>query len=61
MTFAELAQRMNPVVTAWMQYYGRVYRSELYPLLARINAYLVQWIRRACPEINKNVWQTAPH
>jgi hypothetical protein len=29
-----------------MQYYGRFYRSALYPLLARINAYLVQWIRK---------------
>ncbi|WP_405770617.1 group II intron reverse transcriptase/maturase [Actinacidiphila glaucinigra] len=46
LTFAELAQRMNPVVAGWMQYYGRFYRSELYPLLARINAYLVQWIRK---------------
>ena len=28
-----------------MQYYGRFYPSALYPLLARINAYLVRWIR----------------
>ncbi|MGW9033026.1 group II intron reverse transcriptase/maturase [Streptomyces sp. NPDC055722] len=46
LTFVELAQRMSPVVAGWMQYYGRFYRSELYPLLARINAYLVQWIRK---------------
>jgi len=26
-------------------YYGRFYPSALYPLLARINAYLVRWIR----------------
>ena len=29
-----------------MQYYGAFYRSALYPLLARINAYLVRWIRK---------------
>ena len=29
-----------------MQYYGRFYRSALYPLLARINAYLMRWIRK---------------
>ena len=29
-----------------MQYYGRFYRSALYPLLQRINAYLVRWIRK---------------
>jgi 3'-phosphoadenosine 5'-phosphosulfate (PAPS) 3'-phosphatase len=28
-----------------MQYYARFYRSALYPLLMRINAYLVRWIR----------------
>ena len=29
-----------------MNYYGAFYRSELYPLLSRINAYLVRWIRK---------------
>jgi hypothetical protein len=29
-----------------MQYYGRFYRSALYPLLGRINACLVRWIRK---------------
>jgi RNA-directed DNA polymerase len=44
-TFEELAARINPVVAGWMQYYGRFYRSALYPLLTRINGYLVRWIR----------------
>lgn len=29
-----------------MQYYGKHYRSLLHPLLQRINAYLVRWLRR---------------
>ena len=29
-----------------MQYYGAFYRSALLPLLRRINAYLVRWIRK---------------
>ena len=45
-TFAELAREINPIVAGWINYYGRFYRSALYPLLARINAYLVRWIRR---------------
>jgi len=45
LTFAELAQQINPVVRGWMQYYGAFYRSALYPLLSRINAYLMRWIR----------------
>ncbi len=45
-TFAELAKMINPIVAGWMQYYGQFYRSALNLLLARINAYLVRWIRR---------------
>ena len=29
-----------------MQYYGAFYRSKLHPLLNRINAYLMRWIRK---------------
>jgi RNA-directed DNA polymerase len=44
--FAEVARRINPIVRGWMQYYGAFYRSAVYPLLSRINAYLVRWIRK---------------
>src|SRR4051794_2973275 len=44
-TFEELARAINPIVAGWMAYYGRFYRSKLSALLARINAYLVRWIR----------------
>ncbi|MFJ8159238.1 group II intron reverse transcriptase/maturase [Streptomyces sp. NPDC094468] len=46
MTFFELARWINPMVRGWMQYYGAFYRTALHPLLIRINAYLVRWIRR---------------
>ena len=29
-----------------MQYYGAFYRSALLPLLRRINAYLMRWLRK---------------
>ena len=45
LTFAELARLINPVVRGWMHYDGAFYRSEMYPLLSRINAYLMRWIR----------------
>ncbi|MEO3876749.1 group II intron reverse transcriptase/maturase [Nonomuraea sp. B12E4] len=45
-TFAQIARAINPIVRGWMQYYGAFYRSALEPLLRRINAYLVRWIRR---------------
>jgi RNA-directed DNA polymerase len=45
-TLMGLAKSINPIVAGWMQYYGRFYRSALNPLLARINTYLVRWIRK---------------
>ena len=42
----DLARRINPIVAGWMQYYGAFYRSALSPLLQRINAYLMRWIRK---------------
>ena len=45
-TLSELARQINPIVRGWMQYYGAFTRSALYPLLQRINAYLVRWLRR---------------
>jgi RNA-directed DNA polymerase len=45
-SFAELARKINPIVRGWIQYYGAFYRSALCPLLARINAYLMRWIRK---------------
>ena len=46
LTFAQLARQINPIVRGWMQYYGAYYRSALYQLLSRINAYLMRWIRK---------------
>jgi RNA-directed DNA polymerase len=40
-----LAAMINPVVAGWMNYYGRFQRSELVPLLRRINFYLARWAR----------------
>ena len=42
----EVAERINPIVRGWMNYYGAFYRSAMYPLLQRINAHLVRWIRK---------------
>lgn len=43
---ADLARRINPIVRGWMNYYGAFYKSALYPLLERINAYLMRWTRK---------------
>jgi len=37
---------INPVVRGWMAYYGAFYRTALYPVLHRINTYLLRWIMK---------------
>ena len=45
-TLGELARWLNPIIRGWMQYYGAFYKTELYPLLQRINVYLLRWARK---------------
>lgn len=42
-TLEEFAAIINTVVRGWLNYYGRFYRSELKPVLRRINTYLIRW------------------
>jgi RNA-directed DNA polymerase len=42
----DLARWLNPIVRGWMTYYGRFYRSEMEPLLRRVNTYLRRWAGR---------------
>ena len=46
LTLDDLARWLNPIVAGWINYYGRFYRSALYPLLRRVNAYLRRWAGR---------------
>ncbi len=43
LTLDDLARWLNPIVGGWIGYYGRYYRSELLPLLRRVNYYLRRW------------------
>ena len=47
LSLTDLAKQVvNPVVRGWMGYYGAFYRSALHPLLRRVNAYLMRFLRR---------------
>jgi RNA-directed DNA polymerase len=41
-----VARWLNPIVAGWMNYYGRFYRSVIYPLLRRVSIYLRRWAGR---------------
>ena len=45
-SLTDLAQMFNSIVQGWINYYGRFYKSMLYPLLRRINDHLVRWACR---------------
>ena len=42
----DLARMFNSIVQGWINYYGRFYKSMLYPLLRRLNRHLVRWACR---------------
>ena len=42
-SLSHLAEHVNAIVTGWVTYYGRFYRSRLYPSLRNINKYLLRW------------------
>lgn len=46
LTEAFLARFINPIIRGWMTYYGAFYQSALHPLLERVNAYLMRWMRK---------------
>jgi RNA-directed DNA polymerase len=43
LTVDDLARWLNPIVSGWMRYYGRYYRSALNSLLLRLSIYLRRW------------------
>jgi RNA-directed DNA polymerase len=42
----DLARMFNPIVQGWINFYGRFYKSWLYPVLRHINDGLVRWAMR---------------
>jgi len=42
-TLEEIARHINPVVSGWLNYYGKYYKSALYPIVNHLNRKLVKW------------------
>ena len=42
----ELARKYNPILRGWINYYGKYFRSALYPVLRHFNKALVRWVMR---------------
>ena len=52
-SLADLARMFNSIVQGWINYYGRFYKSMLYPLLRRINDLLVRWACRKYKRLHR--------
>jgi RNA-directed DNA polymerase len=49
----DLARMFNSIVQGWINYYGRFYKSMLYPLLRRLNEHLVRWACRKYKRLHR--------
>ena len=46
LSLGDIAQKLNPLLRGWIEYYGRYAPSALSPLLRYVNQTLVAWARR---------------
>ena len=42
----DLSHMFNPIIRGWIQYYGRFYRSALYPIMHQLDRSLARWAYR---------------
>lgn len=48
----DIAQMYNPVLSGWVNYYGKYYHSALYPVFRHFNMSLKAWARRKYKKLN---------
>jgi RNA-directed DNA polymerase len=46
LSLVDIAQRLNPLMRGWIEYYGRYTPSALHPLFRHVDLMLVNWARR---------------
>jgi len=56
----DLACMYNPKVQGWINYYGRFYKSALYPVLRQLNSSLVRWATRKFKKLHSH-YRRAEH
>jgi len=50
----DLSRMLNPIIRGWINYYGRFYKSALYPVLKHLNRALVHWARRKYKRLSRH-------
>ena len=49
----DLACMFNSVIRGWINYYGKFYKSELYPILNQLNGALQRWAMRKYKKLRR--------
>lgn len=50
----QIADWINPILTGWINYYGKYTKSALYPVLEGVNATLVSWAMRKYVKLQRH-------
>jgi RNA-directed DNA polymerase len=50
----DLSRMFNPIIRGWLQYYGRYYRSALYPTMRELDRDLVLWAKRKYKKLRRH-------
>ncbi len=53
-TIEDLSRMFNPVVRGWIQYYGRYYRSAMYPSMRQLDRALTRWASRKYKKLRRH-------
>jgi RNA-directed DNA polymerase len=59
LAIADLSRMFNPIIRGWLQYYGRYYRSALYPTLRQLDRDLVLWAKRKYKKLHRHLRRAA--
>jgi len=51
----DLSRMFNPILRGWLQYYGRYYRSALYPPMRQLDRSLARWAYRKYKKLRRHL------
>src|ERR1700751_2501092 len=51
----DLSRMFNPIIRGWLQYYGRYYRSAMYPMARALNRDLALWAVRKYKKLRRHL------
>jgi RNA-directed DNA polymerase len=54
----DLSRMFNPVIRGWINYYGRFYKSELYPVFRHMDKALTKWAGKKYKKLNHHQRRT---